>query len=296
MQKKIILSVSPHFHSGNSTRLIMQDLLLALMPAVLASLIFFGWRALVLEIVAVLSAVLTEFACQKIMRKKVTIDDLSAVATGLLLALCVSSAMPWWAVSLGSIFAIAVAKMLFGGLGFNIFNPALMGRAFLLASYPVFMTTWLKPFDSLTGATPLSLLKEKAGELPGLFSLFLGNVGGSLGETSALALLLGAGYLLYRKVIDWRIPGAYLGTVAVFALLAGQNITFQLLAGGLLLGAFFMATDYTTSPMTTKGKIIFGIGCGIVTMVIRLYGGYPEGVCYSILFMNMFVPLLDKIK
>lgn len=296
MQKKMILSVSPHFHSGTSTRLIMRDVLIALMPAVAASIIFFGWRAIVLQTVAVFSAVLAEYCCQKIMRRKITIDDLSAVVTGLLLALCVSSAMPWWAVSLGAIFAIVVAKMLFGGLGFNIFNPALIGRAFLLASYPVFMTTWLKPFDTLTGATPLAVLKEHSGEIPGLLNLFFGSVGGSLGETSALAILLGAGYLFFRKVIDWRIPGVYLFTVVVFALLTGQSPLFHLLAGGLLLGAFFMATDYTTSPMSTKGKLIFGAGCGIVTMVIRLYGGYPEGVCYSILFMNMFVPLLDRIK
>jgi electron transport complex protein RnfD len=274
----------------------MRDVLIALLPAVAASIIFFGWRAILLQVVAIFSAVLAEYCCQKIMRRKITIGDLSAVVTGLLLALCVSAAMPWWAVSLGSIFAIVVAKMLFGGLGFNIFNPALIGRAFLLASYPVFMTTWLKPFDTLTGATPLAVLKEHSGEIPGLLNLFFGSVGGSLGETSALAILLGAGYLFFRKVIDWRIPGVYLFTVVLFALLTGQAPLFHLLAGGLLYGAFFMATDYTTSPMSTKGKLIFGAGCGIVTMVIRLYGGYPEGVCYSILFMNMFVPLLDRIK
>lgn len=292
----MILSTSPHFHSGTSTRLIMQDILIALIPAVAASIVFFGWRALVIELSAVISAVAAEHITQKVLRKKTTIDDLSAVVTGLLLALCVSSFLPWWVVSLGAVFAIVVAKMLFGGLGFNIFNPALMGRAFLLASYPVFMTTWFKPFDSVTGATPLGILKEHSGTLPSLWSLFWGNVGGSLGETSALALLLGAAYLFYKKIIDWRIPGSYLLTVALFAVLTGQNIGFHLLAGGLMLGAFFMATDYTTSPMSTKGKIIFGMGCGIVTMVIRLYGGYPEGVCYSILFMNMFVPLLDRVK
>ncbi len=296
MNRKLILSVSPHLHSGTSTREIMIDVLIALFPAAIFSVLLFGLKALILIVVSILACVLTELICQLIRKKPLAIGDFSAVVTGLLLAFCVSAALPWWMIALGGFVSIAVAKELFGGVGFNIFNPALIGRAFLLASYPVAMTTWPKPFDMVTGATPLGMLKERAGEIPALSNLFFGNIGGSLGETSAILLLVGAAYLFYKKVIDWRVPAAYFGTVAVFALLAGQQILFHLLSGGLILGAFFMATDYATSPMTTKGKLIFGAGCGILTMTIRLFGGYPEGVCYAILIMNMFVPLMDKIK
>jgi Na+-translocating ferredoxin:NAD+ oxidoreductase subunit D len=291
------LSVSPHIHSGNSTREIMQDVLLALMPAAVLAVVFFGLPAFVVMAAAVIASVLTEYLLQKILKRPVAIGDYSAVVTGLLLAFCLPPATAWWAAALGAVVSIAIAKQLFGGIGFNVFNPALIGRAFLLASYPVMITTWTKPFDTITTATPLAL--NKAGlltELAALWSMFVGNIGGSLGETSALALLLGAGYLFFRRVIDWRIPAAYLATVAGFMYLVGQNVGFQLLAGGLILGAFFMATDYATSPMKTKGKIIFGIGCGVLTTVIRIWGGYPEGVCYAILIMNMFVPLIDRIK
>jgi electron transport complex protein RnfD len=285
-----ILAVSPHLHSGVTTQTLMRDVLLALTPAWLASLYFFGWRAFWLVLICVVFSVLTEYLTALILRKKNTISDLSAVVTGVLLAFVLPPSLPLWMAALGAVFAVLIVKELFGGLGYNIFNPALGGRAFLLASFPVFMTTWIQPFDALTTATPLA-----AGLKIDELSLFLGNIPGSLGETSALALLLGAVYLLCRQVIDWRLPASYIGTVALFMFLAGQNVAFQVLAGGLLLGAFFMATDYTTSPMSRRGKWIFGIGCGILTSVIRLWGGYPEGVCYSILIMNMFVPLIDRM-
>lgn len=291
-----VLTTSPHLHSGNSTQRIMLDVLLALLPATLVSIWLFSWRALLVIAVAVLTAVLSEYVFQKLSKKTITINDLSAVVTGLLFAFCLPPTTPWWAVMLGSAFAIIVVKQFFGGVGFNIFNPALAGRAFLLASYPVIMTSWIAPFDAITTATPLGALKEQANVLFSLKDLFLGTIGGSLGETSAAALLLGASYLLIKQVIDWRIPTAYLGTVALLMFLLGQNVPYHLLAGGLILGAFFMATDYTTTPMRTKGQLIFGLGCGIITVVIRLWGGYPEGVCYSILIMNMFVPLLDRMK
>ncbi|GBR75920.1 electron transport complex protein RnfD [Candidatus Termititenax persephonae] len=288
----------------------MRDVLIALLPAGLASLVFFGWRAVWLIGVCVGAAVLTEYLAAQFFKKKNYLNDCSAVVTGVLLAFVLPPSLPLWMAALGAVFAILLVKELFGGLGHNIFNPALGGRAFLLASFPVWLTTWTRPFDAVTTATPLALAKSgqlldavsratvqasAAGQAVNYWDLFLGNVAGSLGETSALALLLGAAYLLYRQVIDWRIPLGYLGTVALFMFFAHENVAFHLLAGGLLLGAFFMATDYTTSPMTRRGKWIFAIGCGILTSVIRLWGGYPEGVCYSILIMNMFVPLLDRL-
>ena len=291
-----ILSVSPHIHSGSSTRIIMRDVLIALTPATLVSIWLFSWGAVITLTVAIVSAILAETVFQHYAKRPITIHDFSAVVTGVLLAFCLPATLPWWATALGSIFAIVVVKQFFGGLGFNIFNPALAARAFLLASYPVFMTTWVKPFDTVTSATPLVALKFHFASMYSLKDLFLGIHGGSLGETSALALLIGAVYLLARRVIDWRIPTAYVGTVALFAFCAGQNVPYHLLAGGLVLGAFFMATDYASSPMRTKAQLIFGAGCGILTMVIRLWGGYPEGVCYAILIMNMFVPLLDRMK
>jgi Na+-translocating ferredoxin:NAD+ oxidoreductase subunit D len=291
-----VITVSPHIHSGNATHKIMRDVLIALTPAALVAIWLFSWPALLVMVVSVATSVAAEYVFQKCAKKPITINDLSAVVTGLLLAFCLPPTTPWWAVFLGALFATVVVKQFFGGIGCNIFNPALAGRAFLMASYPIIMTTWVRPFDAVTTATPLGALKE---HLPLVFSLkdlFLGTIGGSLGETSALALLIGAAYLLLRRVIDWRIPTAYLGTVALLMTLLGQNVPYHLLAGGLILGAFFMATDYTTTPMRTKGQLIFGLGCGIITVVIRLWGGYPEGVCYSILIMNMFVPLLDRLK
>jgi electron transport complex protein RnfD len=221
----------------------------------------------------------------------------------MLLAFCLPPTVPLWIPVIGGVFAMAVVKHAFGGLGFNIFNPALMARAFLLTSWPVLMTTWVRPFDAVTSATPLAVAKiqglnaliESAGSNLEVYkSLFFGSVGGSLGETSAFVLILGGVFLIWRKVITWHTPVTYISTVVLLSLLTGQDILFQILSGGLMLGAFFMATDYVTTPLTSKGKIIFGVGCGVITMVIRIYGGLPEGVSYSILIMNAFTPLIDR--
>ncbi|OGC22866.1 hypothetical protein A2310_00520, partial [candidate division WOR-1 bacterium RIFOXYB2_FULL_37_13] len=237
----------------------------------------------------VISEVFFQFAS----KRPVTVSDGSAVVTGLLLALILPSGLPLWIAAIGSFFAIVIAKGLFGGLGFNIFNPALAARAFLVASWPVAMTMWLKPFSTVTSATPLYL--SKIGEaVPGYLDLFLGNRGGCLGETSVLAILIGAGILFYKKIIDWPAPIAYIGTVFILSFLLGKDPVFQIMAGGLMLGAFFMATDYVTAPVTTKGRFIFGLGCGIMTILIRFYGGFPEGGNYSILLMNILTPLIDK--
>jgi len=299
----LIVSSSPHLHNDNSVAKAMRDVSIALMPVLLASLYFFGLAAAKVIITCILAAVVSEIVAQKIMKKEVTINDGSAVVTGLLLAFCLPSTLPLWMAAIGAVVAIIIGKQMFGGLGNNIFNPALIGRAVLLASWPVAMTSWVAPLDGITMATPLGIFKQGAiaEQLPSLWNLFIGNVGGSLGETCSVALILGGIYLLYRGQIDWRIPFSYIGTVFVFALIVGIFIgegfwypLFHLLSGGLLLGAFFMATDWVTSPITPKGKIIFGIGCGLLTVIIRLKGGYPEGVCYSILLMNMITPLIDR--
>jgi electron transport complex protein RnfD len=295
METKFTVSVSPHIKSKESIPRIMWSVVIALVPAIAASVYFFGPGALATISLSVVTALLTEGIIQKLRRKPITISDGSAVVTGILLALVLPPGIPWWMVIIGSFLAIALAKQLFGGLGCNIFNPALIGRAILLASFPLAMTTWRKPFEALTCATPLALIKEGISEgLPSYGELFMGRVGGSLGETSTLALLLGAAFLLYRGYISWHIPLSYLGTVALLAAIFGQDPLFHLLAGGLILGAFFMATDMVTTPLTKKGKLLFGIGAGIIVVVIRLKGGYPEGVCYSILLMNAFTPLIDR--
>jgi Na+-translocating ferredoxin:NAD+ oxidoreductase subunit D len=299
-----VVSPSPHLHKKENTTSIMGDVIIALIPASIASTYFFGLSALSTILVSILAAVLSELVTQIIFKKKILIFDLSAVVTGLLLALTLPPNIPLWAVALASVFSIVVAKEFFGGIGCNIFNPALIGRAFLLASYPVMMTTWTKPFDAVTGPTPLGLLQKasEAGTLASSFfesipltDLFWGNIAGSLGETSAFCLLLGAAYLLYKRVIGITIPASYIITFALLTLISGQPVVWHLFAGGLILGAFFMATDYATSPMTFWGQIIFGIGIGVFTFIIRFYGGYPEGVCYAILLMNITVPLLDRI-
>ncbi len=300
---RFLVSSSPHIRSGETTQRIMLDVIIALMPALFAGVFYFGFRALTLTVTAVVFAVAAEAVMQKIMGKPVTVNDLSAVVTGILIAFNVPATLPLWIVAVGSIFAIAVAKQCFGGLGFNFINPALAARAMLLASWPVRMTGWVAPgADAVSTATPLALAKggvEAAGQaLPGIWDLFIGNVGGTIGETSALALIIGGAYLLYRGVISHRIPVAYIGTVAVFTFLFGgfnpSVMVYQIFAGGLFLGAIFMATDYSTSPMSAKGQIIFGIGCGFLTSLIRFYGGYPEGVSYSILLMNLATPLIDR--
>lgn len=300
MNNKLVVSVSPHIVTPQSTQSIMRDVAVALFPAMAAAVYFFGVRSLVVIIVCVITCVLSEYICRKVMKRPSMISDGSAVVTGILLAFCLPPAIPLWTAAVGAAFSIVVGKELFGGIGHNPFNPALVGRAVLLASWPVQMTVWSKPvrvicgsIDGLSTATPLVRIKE--GILSaGTVDLFLGQVSGCLGETSAIALLIGAGYLLFRGVINWRIPVSYVGTVAIMAGVLGGNIVYHIFAGGLMLGAFFMATDYVTSPITPKGKIVFGVGCGVLTMLIRLYGGFPEGVCYSILLMNALTPLIER--
>lgn len=296
MEEKLTVSVSPHIKSKESIPRIMWSVVIALVPAMGASVYFFGIPALGLIGLSVATALATEAVIQKLRRKPVTISDGSAAVTGILLALVLPPGISWWMVIIGSFLSIALVKQVFGGLGYNIFNPALVGRAILLASFPVAMTTWRKPFaEALTSATPLALVNEGISEgLPSHLDLFLGRVGGSLGETSALALLIGAAFLFFRGYISWHIPLSYLGTVALLTAIFGQDPLFHLLAGGLILGAFFMATDMVTTPLTRKGKLLFGIGAGIIVVVIRLKGSYPEGVCYSILLMNGFTPLIDR--
>lgn len=301
---KFTLSASPHVRSAQSTRRIMTDVLIALLPATACGVYFFGLNALLVIFISVAAAIGTEALIQLAMKKKVTIADGSAAVTGLLLALTLPPLLPgdFYIPLFGSVFAIAIAKQCFGGLGYNFINPALAARAFLLVSWPTAMTTWTMPLSAISSATPLAALKY-GGEgvaLSPYLDMLLGNVGGSIGETSALALLIGAVYLLVRNIINWRIPVVYIGTVALFTWVAGSgglfagDALYHVLAGGLILGAFYMATDYTTSPMTNKGRVIFAAGCGILTSVIRLWGGYPEGVCYAILIMNLAVPLIDR--
>jgi electron transport complex protein RnfD len=298
----LVLTSSPHVHSVDSVPAAMRDVIIALVPALFTALYFFRLPALLVILACVVSAYICEHICLKVMKKDVSTREYSAVVTGLLLAFCLPPTLPPWMAALGAAFAVIIAKHLFGGLGPNIFNPALIGRAFLLASFPVAMTTWVSPVDGMTTASPLGIMKEAAGKhLPTLGQLFMGNVSGSLGETSVIALLIGGLYLLYRKQIDWRIPASYLGTVFVLmsitAAVKGESLwfpVFHLFAGGLFLGAFFMATDWVTSPVTKLGRIIFGTGCGLLVVLIRLKGGYPEGVCYSILLMNVATPLIDR--
>lgn len=309
LDTQVVVSPAPHINDVMTTEKAMKRVLLALSPAALFSIWIFGIKALILMVVSIAFAVGTEFVIQKALKKPVTIMDGSAALTGLLLAMCVTPELPPWMIVLGSVFSIGLGKHIFGGIGHNYFNPALLGRGFLLASWPVAMTTWSWPThslfwagskaDVLSGATALNL--DKMGTLTNLgfqipyLNMFIGNIAGSLGETSAFLLLLGGLYLIIIKVIDWRIPVSYLGTVVVMSLIFQKNPIFQILAGGLFLGAFFMATDWVTSPVTKKGRIYFGIGCGFLTMTIRLFGGYPEGVCYSILIMNAFTPILDRL-
>jgi electron transport complex protein RnfD len=282
----------------------MLDVLIALVPALVASVIFFGLRALLVTAIAVASCVVFEYVYRKLMKKPDTIGDLSAVVTGVLLAFCMPASSPWWLPIIGSFFAVVIVKQLFGGLGKNFLNPALAGRAFLLASYAVLMTNWtatnFQTVDAATYATPLATLHQGSLSASSIGAMFLGNVGGCIGEVSALALLLGGAYLVVRKVISLRIPLSYIGTVAVLTLIFSRgNAHFawmcqNLFSGGLMLGAIFMATDYCTSPVTPKGQIIYGIGCGLLTVLIRYFGSYPEGVSYAILIMNLTVWMIDK--
>ncbi len=300
---------SPHLHSGDSVRGVMADVVIALIPAVLVGVFYFGLPALWLILTSVASCVLFEALWQKMMGKPITIGDFSAVVTGLLLAFNVPSTLPLWMIVVGAFFAMIIVKQLFGGLGHNFVNPALAARAFLMASWAASMTKWVTPsvfgMDARTTATPLAMMKTHAfSKLPSLWDMFIGNIGGCIGETSALLLLLGGLYLMIKKVIHPAIPFSFIGTVAVLTFFLGggtspeESATIMLahiLSGGLMLGAFFMATDYTTSPTTKWGAYIMGIGCGVLTVIIRLYGGYPEGVSYSILLMNIASPLIDKV-
>ena len=308
---KLIVSLSPHVHGGDSVQRNMYGVCIALVPALLASLWFFGLGAAIVLATSVLACVLFEWAIAKFLLKshRCTICDGSAVLTGLLLGFNLPSNLPLWIIIIGALVAIGVGKMTFGGLGCNPFNPALVGRVFLLISFPVQMTSWPVPgqltelgADAVTGATPLAeLAAGNLDAIPSATDLLLGNTGGSLGEVSALCLLLGLAFMLWRKIITWHIPVSILGTVAVFtAILWGVDSTqfanplFHLLTGGMMLGACYMATDYVTSPMTHKGQIIYGICIGLLTVVIRLWGAYPEGMSFAILIMNAFTPLINN--
>ncbi len=316
----LIISGSPHIHTDQSVQKIMMGVIYALIPAFLVSIYFFGLDALLLTVVSVASCMLFEYLIQKYLIKgEITITDGSAVITGILLAFNVPSNLPIWIIIIGAFVSIGIAKMAFGGLGKNIFNPALVGRVFLLLSFPVQMTSWPVPrplfmpqlTDAVTGPTALGILKEGLGagksleellpQLPTYVNDLMGNQGGSLGEVSAIALLIGAAYLFYKKIITWHIPVAYLGSAFIFAAILhlinpSLYITpfFHLITGGMILGVFYMATDMVSSPMSPRGMLIFGFGCGIITMLIRIWGSYPEGVSFAILLMNAVTPLINR--
>ncbi|MBI5025553.1 MAG: RnfABCDGE type electron transport complex subunit D [Nitrospirae bacterium] len=314
--KKLIVAISPHIKDEETTARIMWTVSLALLPAFLMSAYYFGPRALMVTAVSVISCVVFEAMTQMILKRKVTVSDGSAFLTGLLLGLNLPSSLPLYQPVIGSMVAIVITKHLFGGLGYNIFNPALIGRTLMIVTWPKAMTTWHKPvasitsLDAVTTATPLGILKEEGmsklvevfGDKSDLYvSLFIGDRAGSLGETSVIALLLGAAFLFYRGYITWHIPFSFIATVVALTwIFGGKDALFtgdpilHFLSGGLVLGAFFMATDYVTCPTVRKAQIIFGIGCGALTALIRLKGGYPEGVMFAILIMNCFAPLLDR--
>ena len=311
MANKLIVAPAPHVQSAQSTTKIMRDVVIALLPALVVSALLFGWSVLGVTALSVVCCVVFEYLIQRFMlRGAPTVGNLSAVVTGVLLAFNLPASIPWWIVVIGAFVAIAIGKMTFGGLGKNPFNPALVGRVFLLIAYPVQMTSFPMPvngaFDALSGATPLAAIKHgAAADVVGVQELLLGNMPGSLGEVAALALLAGFAYLLWRRVIRWHVPVTVLATMAVFAFVyaLGKGMTgaalwqlplFHVLAGGAILGAVFMATDYSTSPMTVRGGVIFAAGIGVITMLIRLWGAYPEGMSFAILIMNACVPLINK--
>lgn len=294
--RKLVVSPSPHILSSNSTSNIMFDVVLALFPALFASIIYFGPRALIVTLICVASCVAFEFLSRKIMKRANTISDFSAVVTGMLLAFNLPPAIPLWICVLGSFFAIVIAKQLFGGIGQNFANPAITARIILFVSFPTIMTTWTQPFgyrhivDSVASATPLVDLSSA-----NTLDLFLGNISGCIGEVSALALIVGGIYLVIRKVINPAVPLTFIGTVFIFTWVLGEDPIKHILAGGLMLGAIFMATDYSSTPATLKGRLIFAVGCGIITVMIRVFGSYPEGVSFAILFMNLITPLIDRV-
>lgn len=307
----LTLSSSPHVHSPVTTHEIMRDVLIALSPALIGGIWFFGFRALMVTLVSAAACVFFEWGYCKLMKKPSTVHDLSAVVTGVLLAYTCPVTIPYWTIILGDLFAIVIVKQLFGGIGKNFLNPALAGRAFLF-SWPVIMSTWVKPgfenaagllstADAVTAATPLAAMHQYIMPEDSLSAMFLGGIGGCIGETSALLLLIGFGYLLVRRVVSPRIPVVYLGTVAILAFLFPMGnarvdwVGAQLFSGGLMLGALYMATDYVTSPVTKLGQLIYAVGCGCLTILLRYFGGYNEGVSYAILVMNACVVMLDKV-
>ncbi|HCQ74266.1 MAG TPA: Na+-transporting NADH:ubiquinone oxidoreductase subunit D [Clostridiales bacterium] len=303
-------SYQPQVRTNTDTSRIMLDVIIALVPAMVVGIVMFGVKALLLIAVSVASAVFWEWGYRKLMKKPSSIGDLSACVTGILVALVIPVGAPWWMPVVGTFFAMVIVKQLYGGIGKNFLNPALAARAFLMASWPVIMTTWAVPsvlsktVDAATMATPLSILKAGTETMPDYFSfgnLFIGSMPGCIGEISAAALLVGGIYLLVRKVINWRIPVAFIGTVAILTVIFPRNgysnidwMAYNLLSGGLLLGAIFMATDYSSSPVTLNGQLLYGFGCGALTVLIRYFGGYPEGVSYAILIMNLCAWAIDK--
>ncbi len=313
MTDKLTVSPSPHVRSNETTTGIMFDVILALVPALIMSVVYFGLRALVLVAVCVASCVLSEYIARKVMKRDNTIGDLSAIVTGIILAFNLPATIPFWMAAIGAVIAIIVVKQMFGGIGQNFVNPAMTARIILMVSFPTAMAQWVEPFtntwnvDAVTTATPMAILANvKDGDLsavketlPSLAEMLLGHHGGSMGEVCSIALICGGIYLLLRKVISPAIPLSFIGTVAVIMLFAGdfnlQFVAYQLLGGGLMLGAFFMATDYATSPINRKGRIIYGIGCGVITSIIRIYGALPEGVSFSIILMNILVPHIEHL-
>ena len=301
MSNQLIVSPSPHIRDHATTSTIMRDVLIGLAPAMIAAVVIFGFRALLMTAVCVAACIIFEYGTERILGRENTISDLSAVVTGVILSFNLPVQLPLWMAVVGCFFAIVIVKQLFGGIGNNFANPAIAARIFLLLSFSQPMTTWLqveggRAVQGVYGATPLALISAgDTANLPSVMEMLLGTRGGCMGETCAIALILGGVYMIWKKVITPTIPLAFIGGVFVLSLLFGVNPVYELLGGGLMLGAFFMATDYTTSPITEKGKIIFGLGCALITMVIRVFGSYPEGVSYSILLMNIITPHINRM-
>ena len=301
MSNKLIVSPSPHVRDHATTSTIMRDVLIGLAPAMIAAVVIFGFRALLMTAVCVAACIIFEYGTERILGRENTISDLSAVVTGVILSFNLPVQLPLWMAVVGCFFAIVIVKQLFGGIGNNFANPAIAARIFLLLSFSQPMTTWLqveggRAVQGVYGATPLAMISAgDTANLPSVMEMLLGTRGGCMGETCAIALILGGVYMIWKKVITPTIPLAFIGGVFVLSLLFGVNPVYELLGGGLMLGAFFMATDYTTSPITEKGKVIFGLGCALITMVIRVFGSYPEGVSYSILLMNIITPHINRM-
>ncbi|QUI23324.1 RnfABCDGE type electron transport complex subunit D [Vallitalea pronyensis] len=298
MTDQYIVSSSPHIRSNESVDRIMRHVVIALLPATVFGIYHFGIRAFIITLICIAACVGAESLYQFLTKRTVTIGDFSAVVTGLLLALNLPHTVPYWLPIVGGVVAIIIVKQLFGGLGQNFMNPALGARAFLLISFTGLMTRW--EVDGISAATPLGMIKDGVTDLPSVANTFFGFIGGCIGETSVVALVLGGIYLIAKKIINWRIPVFYIGTVVILSILLGGRgldmtyVGYQVFGGGLMIGAFYMATDYASSPITRTGQVIMGLGCGILTSVIRIYGGYPEGVSFAILIMNLFVPLIDR--